>query len=92
MLRNEESVKGININNKSFLLSPYADDTQIFFDGSESSLRSTLHILHILNEMSGLKINTGKKTKALWIGSMSRSNIKLRHDYNLDWDQGPIKS
>ena len=56
MLRNEESVKGININNKSFLLSQYADDTQIFLDGSESSLRSTLHILQIFCEISGLKI------------------------------------
>ena len=90
MLRNDESVKGININNKSFLLSQYADDTQIFLDGSESSLRSTLHILRIFYEISGLKINT-EKTKALWIGSMSRSNIKLCHEYNLDWDQGPIK-
>ena len=89
-LSNEESVKEININNKSFLLSQYADDTQIFLDGSESSLRSTLHILQTFYEISGLKINT-EKTKALWIGSMSRSNIKLCHDYNLDWDQGPIK-
>ena len=30
MLRKEESVKGIHINNKLFLLSQYADDTQIF--------------------------------------------------------------
>ena len=90
MLRNDESVKGININNKSFLLSQYADDTQIFLNGSESSLRSTLHILQTFYEISGLKMNT-EKTKELWIGSMSRSNIKLCHEYNLDWDQGPIK-
>ena len=56
MLRNDESVKGININNKSFLLSQYADDTQIILDGSESSLRSTLHILQIFYEISGLKL------------------------------------
>ena len=91
MLRNEDSVKGININNKSFLLGQYADDSQIFLDSSESSLRSTRHILQIFYEMSGLKINA-EKTKALWIGSMSGSNIKLCQDYNLDWDQGPTKS
>ena len=61
MLRNEESVKGININNKYFLPSQYADDTQIFLDGSESSLRSTLHILQIFYEISGFKINTEKQ-------------------------------
>ena len=85
MLRKEESVKGIHINNKLFLLSQYADDTQIFLDGSESALRSTLNILHKFYEMSGLKINE-EKTKALWIGSMSRSDLKLCQEFRLDWD------
>ena len=40
--------------------------------------------------MSGLKINEDK-TKALWIGSMSGSDLRLCHNYNLDWEQGPIK-
>ena len=41
--------------------------------------------------MSGLKINVDK-TKAIWIGSMAKSNLKLCKEYKLDWDQGPIKS
>ena len=90
MLRKEESVKGIHINDKLFLLSQYADDTQIFLDGSESSLRTTLNILHKFYEMSGLKINE-EKTKALWIGSMSRSDLQLCQEFRLDWDQGSIK-
>ena len=40
--------------------------------------------------MSGLKINEDK-TKALWIGSMSGSDLRLCHNYNLNWEQGPIK-
>ena len=40
--------------------------------------------------MSGLRINEDK-TKALWIGSMSRSDLKLCRDYNLDWKQGSVK-
>ena len=43
MIRKEESIKGININTILFTLSQYADDTQIFLDGSEASLRATLH-------------------------------------------------
>ncbi|MCG7876954.1 MAG: reverse transcriptase family protein, partial [Candidatus Thiodiazotropha endolucinida] len=90
MMRNENAIKGIDIDNKSFLLSQYADDTQIFLNGSETSLKATLGILKKFYFMSGLKINEDK-TKALWIGSMAGSDLKLCHNYNLDWQQGPIK-
>ena len=45
MIRKEKSIKGININNILYNLSQYTDDTQIFLDGSEASLRATLEIL-----------------------------------------------
>ena len=38
MLRTNANVKGININEKKILMSLYADDTQIFLDGTEQSL------------------------------------------------------
>lgn len=90
MLRKENAIKGIDINDKSYLLSQYADDTQIFLNGSETSLKVTLGLLKKFYIMSGLKINEDK-TKALWIGSMSRSDLKLCREYKLDWEQGPIK-
>ena len=40
--------------------------------------------------MSGLKINV-ENTRAIWIGSMNRSNCKLCLEYNLDWNQEPFK-
>lgn len=90
MLRKENAIKGIDINDKSYLLSQYADDTQIFLDGSETSLKVTLGLLKKFYKMSGLKINEDK-TKALWIGSMSKSDLRLCREYKLDWEQGPIK-
>ena len=39
MLRKYKDVKGIEINNKEFKLSQYADDTQMFLDGAEPSLK-----------------------------------------------------
>ena len=39
MTRKDKDVKGIDINNKEFKLSQYADDTQMFLDGSELSLK-----------------------------------------------------
>ena len=40
--------------------------------------------------MSGLKINEDK-TKALWIGAMCHSEKKMCKEYNLDWEQKPLK-
>lgn len=90
MIRNDDDIKGIVINNMEFKLSQYADDTQLFLDGTESSLRKTLGTLKLFYQISGLKINVDK-TKAIWIGSMSRSNNKLCKEYKLDWDQGPFR-
>ena len=90
MLRNYKNLKGININNREFLLSQYADDTQVFLGGSEKSLREALLILDTFYKMSGLKINV-EKTKVIWIGSLSHSENRLCQRYKLDWTQGPFK-
>ena len=39
------AIKGIDINNKSYLLNQYADNTQIFLNGSEMSLKEPLGTL-----------------------------------------------
>ena len=39
--------------------------------------------------MSGLKVNEDE-TKALWIGTMSKSNKIMCKSYNLDWEQKPF--
>ena len=90
MIRNEQNIKGIEINGKEHRLSQYADDTQIFLDGTEESLSRTLTILTSFYNMSGLKINV-EKTKAIWIGISSNSKRQLCKDYKLDWTQGPFK-
>ena len=90
MIRKNQHIQGININNKYFKLSQYADDTQIFLDGSELSLRETLNTLNQFYNMSGLKINI-EKTRAIWIGALSNSHTRLCRDFNLDWNQGSFK-
>ena len=42
MVRDNEIITGININGKEFRLSQYADDTQLFLDGTEQSLKEIL--------------------------------------------------
>ena len=61
MIKKDINIKGIIINNKEFTLSQCADDTQIFLDGSEMSLRKTLEKLNSFYIMSGLKLNIEKK-------------------------------
>ena len=45
MIRKDSSINGTVIQNNEFKLSQYADDTQIFLDGTEISLRKTLQKL-----------------------------------------------
>ena len=90
MIRDNDIISGIHINGKEFRLSQYADDTQLFLDGTERSLRETLNILNLFYSMSGLKINI-EKTRAIWIGALSHSNEQLCKDNKLDWSQGAFK-
>ena len=39
LIRNNKEIKGINIKNKVYRLLQYADDTGMFLDGSEKSLK-----------------------------------------------------
>ena len=83
MIRNNNIIRGIIIDNKEYKISQYADDTQLFLNGSENSLREALDVLQKFYEMSGLKINV-EKAKAIWIGSLSNSPTRLCHNYTLD--------
>ena len=60
MIRDDKNLLGIKINNKDFKLCQYADDTQVFLDGSEKSLHHLMSILQRFYYMSGLKINEDK--------------------------------
>ena len=40
--------------------------------------------------MSGLKVNLDK-TKALWIGSMCKADKTICREFNIDWEQKPLK-
>ena len=64
MIRNNNDIRGIIIDNKEYKISQYADDTQLFLNGSENSLREALDVLQKFHEMSGLKINVEKQKRS----------------------------
>ena len=47
--------------NKEYIISQYADDTQLLLDGPVKNLLETLRILERYYKLSGLKINGDKK-------------------------------
>ena len=69
-------VKGIDMNGKEIKLSQYADDKTFVLNGSEKSLKESLHLLDTFGKASGLRLNCSK-TEPLWISSNARSDFKI---------------
>ena len=84
LIRGNKNIKGIKLFDIEFKLSQYADDTSQFLDGSEQSLRETLSTLDLFHKVSGLRMNE-EKTKLIWIGSMTGSEVRLCPEKNLGW-------
>ena len=89
MIRHNKSIKGIHIGQNEYCLLQYADDTALFLDGSDKSLKCALDLLFQFSKFSGLKPNIDK-THAIWIGSKLQSQVKLCTEYDLNWSNGPF--
>ena len=89
-LKNNKNIKGIHINNKEYIISQFADDTTLFLDGSDKSLRNTLKLLEEFSHISGLKVNF-EKTKLVWIGSMKYSTRSFKTKWKLSWGEIQFK-
>ena len=87
MIRDNKEIKGIVLHNKEHKIGQYADDTELFLDGSENSLQIAINTLETFYKMSGLKMNN-QKTKVVWLGVMAGSSIKICKDLQLDWETG----
>ena len=90
LIDQDEKVKGLKIANKEIKIVQFADDTTIFLDGSENSLRHTLNILEIYGNYSGLKMNK-EKSELVWIGKEKNSQKKLCNDVKLAWGSTEFK-
>lgn len=89
MIRYNTNIKGIKLYNKEYRISQYADDTTLYLDGSEKSLKSVLDLLYQFAKYSGLKPNIDK-TRAIWIGTKINSNDIICADMNLNWSKDPF--
>ena len=83
--KNDKEVNGIKINESEYLLEQYADDTTLFLDGSEGSLRRSLQILVLFEACSGLRSNWDK-CEAIWIGSLAGRQETINVEKPLFWN------
>lgn len=67
-VKNDERIKGVQIEENEIVLGQYADDTFFTLDGTKQSLTACLNVLHEFYLASGLRCNLDK-TKAIWIGA-----------------------
>ena len=84
-IRNNTNIKGITIHNKEHKLSTYADDTTLFTQYNEHSIKSCMETLTEFELVSGLKVNK-EKTKVIQLGANRDNRMNLCTDLNLMWN------
>ena len=87
-IRNNNKIKGIDINGKKSKIEQYADDTFMAFLFDQESLDEILYTLDKFQVISGLKVNYDK-TEILRIGSLKNSEAQLYTQRNLTWTNNP---
>ena len=89
-IRKNENIKGITINEQEIKISHYADDTTLILDGSTVSFTTSLQILDLFSEISGLRLNN-KKTVVLWIGANTGKETSLAPEKDFKWVKDKVK-
>jgi len=62
ILRHNQKIKGIEVNNSPILISQYADDTFLISDAPERSFKESIEYLNALVKISGLKFKYRKNS------------------------------
>ena len=75
MIREDENIKSIKVENTEFKISQFADDTTFLFEGDKKSFENLFKHLHSFGEISGLKLNADK-TNNVWVGSRINSEVR----------------
>ena len=61
LIRQNKDINGIKLGREKICLLQYADDTALFLDGTEKSLKSALDLLFQFSKYSGLKPNIARE-------------------------------
>ena len=86
-IKNDPTIKGIQVNKHELKISQYADDTTVFVRDLDS-VTSLLRVLNEFKEHSGLEINT-TKTEAMWLGEWKD---RTDEPFGFKWPKEPINA
>ena len=86
-IKNDPTIKGIQVNKQELKISQYADDTTVFVRDLDS-VTSLLKVLNDFKEHSGLEINT-TKTEAMWLGEWKD---RTDEPFGFKWPKEPVSA
>ena len=84
MFDNNFDIRGIKIEETTYQLKQFADDTTIFLDWSRDSHFAALNTLEVIGSQSGFTI-ISEKTKIVWLGRKNHSKDKFETNEDLEW-------
>ena len=90
MIRNDENIHGIRVDNKHYVISQYADDTILTILYEEKILTKVIEVFEDYTHFSGLRVNI-EKTEVIPIGPIKYNHQIFEAHRGLKWSSGPIK-
>ena len=89
-IKNNNNIRGIDVNGLKNVISQFADDTVIFLNYEQICLSETMHELTHIEKNTGLKISYDKTTIHR-LGSLRKTNAQLYTQNNIKWSDGDIE-
>ena len=90
MIRENNDIKGIEINNTEHKISQYADDTELTLEGDRKSFETCIQVIDRFGKVSGLNLST-EKCEAMWLGSQKNSNVTYMQHLGMKWNPPKMK-
>ena len=83
-LRNDRKIKGVEVGGVEYLISQFADDTDLYLTYDQTTLSTVLHVLTDIETNTGLRISY-EKTTIYRIGSLAGTQAKLYTARCINW-------
>ena len=90
-IRNNNNIKGIEINGTEVKNTLFADDETLILNGTEESFKTAVYTLEEFRNLSGLKLNPSK-CNVLRIGSLKNTDIHYVRNKPFQWTSKSAKT
>ena len=90
-IRNDPKIKGIHVNNIEYIISQFADDTDLYLNYDYDTINTTLSTLTKIEKNTGLKVSYDK-TVIYRIGSLSNTSAKMYTNKSVRWSNEYINT